>query len=73
MVNITLSVPQDLKHKMDCFEEINWSAVARLAFEDKIRDMEFVKRFREKSTLTEEDAVRLGRELDKSLAKRRTN
>ena len=71
MVNVTLSVPNELKHKMDTFEEINWSAVARQAFDQKIHDLEFIKRFKSKSTLTEEDALRLGKELNARLAHRR--
>ena len=72
MVNVTLSIPSDLKQKMDNFAEINWSAVAREAFDDKIKDMEFIKKFKAKSTWTEEDAIRLGRELNANLAKRRS-
>ena len=71
MVNITLSIPSELKHKMDSFGEINWSAVAREAINEKISDLEFIKKFKSKSILTEEDALRLGRELNKNLAKRR--
>jgi hypothetical protein len=71
MVNITLAVPNDLKSKMDSFSEINWSAVAREAFSEKINDLETIKRFKSKSTFTEEDALKLGRELNKNLAKRR--
>lgn len=72
MVNITLSIPLDLKHKMDNFAEINWSAVAREAFGDKIKDLEFIKKFKAKSTLTEKEAIKLGRELNANLAKRRS-
>ena len=71
MTNITLSVPEDLKTKMDSFAEINWSAVAREAFIEKINDLEFIRRFKSKSKLTEQDALRLGRDLNKRLAKRR--
>ncbi len=71
MVNITLSVPEELKRKMDKFIEINWSAVAREAFKEKISDLEFLKKFKEKSTLTEEEALVRGKELNKKLAKRR--
>ena len=60
MVNITLSVPSETKQRMDKFAEINWSAVARQAFEEKMKDLEFIKEFKAKSTLTEEDALRLG-------------
>lgn len=71
MVNITLSVPERLKKEMDSFAEINWSAVAREAFREKIADLEFLKKFKEKSKLSEKDALRLGREINKKLAKRR--
>lgn len=36
----------------------------------KKKDMKFLKKFRENSTMTEKDALRLGREVNKSLAKR---
>jgi hypothetical protein len=71
MVNVTLSIPQELKHKMDTFAEINWSAVAREAFNEKIRDLEFIRKFKSKSTITEEDALKWGRELNRNLANRR--
>ncbi|MFW6130852.1 MAG: hypothetical protein ACOC56_06660 [Atribacterota bacterium] len=71
MVNITLSIPKELKRKMDSFIEINWSAVAREAFKEKISDLEFLKKFKEKSKLTEEEALELGKEINKNLAKRR--
>ena len=71
IVNVTLSIPTDLKRKMDDFAEINWSAVAREAFREKINDLEFIKRFKSKSTITDEDALNLGRELNERLAKRR--
>jgi len=73
MVNITLSVPSELKHKMESFGEINWSAVARHAFDDKISDLELLKKMKSKSKFTEQDAIRLGRELNKKLARRRSN
>ncbi len=72
MTNITLSIPEDLKQKMDTFVEINWSAVAREAFGDKIMDLEFIKKFKAKSKFSEEDALKFGRELNEKLAKRRT-
>lgn len=70
MVSVTLSVPEELKRKMDEFPEINWSEVARNAIREKVSKLEFLKHFASKSELTEEDAIRLGRELNKRLAKR---
>lgn len=55
---------------METFPEMNWSEVARQAFMQKIKDLEFLKEFTKDSTLTEKDALRLGRELNKNLAKR---
>ncbi|MDD3175082.1 MAG: hypothetical protein PHU51_01240 [Candidatus Nanoarchaeia archaeon] len=70
MVNLTLSIPSELKTKMDCFSEINWSAVAREAFNEKVNELEFIKHFKSKSKITEKDAIKLGRELNKKLQKR---
>ena len=67
---MTLAVPSELKNKMETFPEMNWSEVARQAFMQRIKDLEFLKKFKSDSTLTEEDALRLGRGLNKNLAKR---
>lgn len=72
MTTMTLAVPSELKSKMDTFPEMNWSEVARQAFIQRVKDMEFLKKFKEDSVLTEEDALRMGAELNKKLAKRYT-
>ncbi len=69
MVNVTLSIPTEIKQKMDELTKINWNAVARTAFTEKIKDIEFIKKFKSKSSVTEEDALNWGAELNKSLAK----
>lgn len=73
MTNITLRVPDELKKKMDKLEHINWSAVARTAIERQIRNLEILEEFSKDSTLTEEDAIRLVRELNKRMAKHHHN
>jgi len=70
MTTMTLAVPSELKDKMERFPEMNWSEVARQAFMQRIKDLEFLKKFKSDSTLTDEGALRLGRELNKNLAKR---
>ena len=70
VVVVTVPVPVELKQDMKSFPEINWSEVARQAFAQKVRDLRFLKQFASESTLTEEDAIRLGREVNASLAKR---
>jgi len=70
MVTLTLAVPKELKDKMEEFPEMNWSAVARGAFIQKVKDLEFLKKFKSKSALTEEDALSLGKEVGNALTKR---
>jgi len=70
MTTLTLAVPDEMKQKMDSFPEMNWSEVARQAFMQKIEDMEFLRKFKEKSKLTEADALRLGKEVSKSVSDR---
>ena len=67
---MTLAVPKELKNLMDQFPEINWSEVARKAFREKVEDLKFLKEFTSKSELTEEDALKLGRKVNKALSKR---
>jgi hypothetical protein len=73
MVTMTLAVPKELKERMDSFPEINWSEVARQAFRRKVEDLEILKRFTRESSLTEEEALELGAELNKKLAKKYTS
>lgn len=70
MVSITLSVPGDLKKEMEMFPEMNWSAVARESIKKKLIMLRKFKEFTKDSTLTEEDALRLGREVSKRAMKR---
>jgi len=67
MTTLTLAVPDEMKKEMDSFPEMNWSEVARQAFLQKIEDMEFLRKFKEKSKITEADALRLGKEVSKEV------
>jgi hypothetical protein len=70
MVSITLSVSEDLKKEMDKFPEMNWSEIARAAIKQRVLMLETLKEFTKDSTFTKEDALRLGKEVNKALAKR---
>ena len=70
MVNMTLAVPNELKHEMDDFPEINWSEVARAAFKRKIDALRIIKEFTLDSELTEQEAIELGRKVNKALRKK---
>lgn len=70
MVNITLSVPEDMKQEMDEFKEMNWSEVARASIKKRLILLREFKEFTKNSELSEEDAIRLGREVNKAVAKK---
>jgi hypothetical protein len=59
MGTITLSVPDELKFKMDKTDFINWSSVARKAFAETLKDvvkLELLKKIREISEISEDDS-----------------
>lgn len=71
MVSVTLSMPEEVKKKMDEFAWLNWSALAREAFLKRIRQLEILAKFEkdfEKSKLTDEDCLKLGKELRKAMS-----
>ena len=70
MSTISVSVPASIKEKMALLDEVNWSAVARKAFEEKIREIEFLKEIADKSKLTEKDAKKIGDKINKSMSRR---
>ena len=70
MANLTLAIPNDLRVKMDHFPEINWSEVARQAIFKKTRQLEQVNQFFSRSTLTDQDAIEIGRQIKRRVWKR---
>ncbi len=70
MPTLSVSIPEELKHKMEKLDEINWSAVARKAFEEKVSHINLLKKIAVKSTLTENDANELSDKINKSMSKK---
>lgn len=70
MVSLTLSVSDDLRKEMEEFPEINWSVIAREAITKRLILLKRIKEFSKDSELTEEDALRIGKQVNKSLALR---
>ena len=70
MTTLSVSVPDDLKRHMEALDEVNWSAVARKAFEEKVVQVEMMKKIISKSKLTEKDAEAFGAKINKSMAKK---
>ena len=65
MSSLTLSVPTDLKQRMESFKYINWSEVARQAIINKLHLLARMDKFLSKSSLTQEDTIRIGRTIKK--------
>ncbi|MCD6147670.1 MAG: hypothetical protein J7J34_06715 [Thermoplasmata archaeon] len=70
MANITLSIPDDLKKKMEKHSEIKWSQVARNAIEKRINDLELLEKLTSKSKLTEEDVEKISKIINKEVARK---
>ena len=73
MPTITLSVPTDLKQEMDEFKEMNWSEVARNAIREKIAQLKILKSISLKSKLSDNDAIVLGRKINRVFHERHNN
>lgn len=70
MTNMTLAIPKNLKEIMDKHKTIKWSEVARQAMWEKAMKLELMDKLLAKSKLTEKDALEIGREINKGIAKR---
>lgn len=70
MTSLTLSIPKELKKKMEEHPEINWSEVARQSIIQKIALLEKLNSLFKDSKLTEKETVLLGRKISRGVAKR---
>ncbi len=70
MVNMTLSIPEELYKEIKHHSEIKWSDVARQAFEQKVKELHWMDKLVEKSELTEEDVNRIGHKIKAGIRKR---
>jgi len=55
MVSITLSIPEDVKEKMNKFDEVNWSGFIRKCIVEKTDELSWKERMLQK--LKEEQAI----------------
>ena len=62
-------LPKDLEAKMEKSPEIGWSFLVRRSIMKKLEEIAFMEFFTSESEITEEEAIKLGKELDKKLIK----
>ncbi len=70
MPNLTISVSEQLYKTIKQHKQIRWSEVARRAMVLYAQKLALIDKLTEKSELTEEDAVRIGRKINRGIAKR---
>ena len=70
MVTITLTLPDDLKKQMDQFKEFNWNSIILQVIQERLTMLQTLDKFTKNSTLTEEDALKLGRKVNAAVRKR---
>ncbi|HLD63177.1 MAG TPA: hypothetical protein VI875_04905 [Candidatus Norongarragalinales archaeon] len=68
LVNVTISVPSDLKDLLDKHPEINWSEVARQALFEKARQLEFLDKLTSSSKASDKDVNDLAKLIKKGIA-----
>ena len=69
MAELRIRIPEDLKMKMEKFG-VDWSPIIRRMIEDEIRNLAKIEEIISKSRMTEEDALELGKKINKLVAER---
>mgnify|MGYP001559978005 CR=1 FL=1 len=67
---MTLSLPEDLHDIMQKHKEIKWSEIARQALWGHAKRLEIMDKILSKSKLTEEDALEIGRKVNREIARK---
>ena len=70
MAELTITIPEDLKQKIEKTPHIDWSKIARDAIYERASKLALLKDIASKSELTEKDAVELGGKVNIGLHKR---
>ena len=69
MVNVTVTIPEELRNKLKKHDEVNWSAVIRKALQEYLRNIEIAEAIAQKSKLTKKDAEEISRKINRATAK----
>ena len=67
---MTLAIPNELYEIMRKHKHIKWSEIARQAIQNQAIKLEFMDKILANSKLTEDDALKLGRKINRGIAKR---
>ncbi len=67
---MTLALPEELHRIISKHKEIKWSEVARQALWEQAKKLELMDKILSKSRLIEEDALEIGRKVNREIAKK---
>lgn len=67
MATMTLEIAEDLKKEIEELKVIDWSKIAREAIEKKVGQLRILNAIAAKSKLTDEEALELGRTINRSI------
>jgi asparagine synthetase B (glutamine-hydrolysing) len=70
MSKVSVRVPDDLKKSMEERSEMNWSEVARKAFEKELKKLELADSIASRSELTSEDVEEIGEKVKEGIAEK---
>lgn len=70
MVNITLSIPEEIHRSMKHFSEVRWSEVARKAIVSKVETLSLAESLASKSKITEKDVEQFSKKIKAEATKR---
>ena len=65
---MTLAIPEELHQLMRKHDHIKWSEIARRAMCEEAKKLEFMDKLLSKSKLSEQDAMNIGRKINKGIA-----
>lgn len=69
MASVSVSVSDELKKKLEENNIINWSAVARKAFEEHLSKIELLDKLTANSNATDKDIEKLGAKIKAGIAR----
>lgn len=70
MANVTLSLPDKLKERMDAHKGMRWSSAIRVIIEERLDDLEAADRLARKSRLSQEDVRILSSKVNEAMGRR---
>ncbi len=69
MASVSVSVSDEMKKRLEQYNIVNWSAVARKAFEAEISKRELLESITKDSKLTEKDVEEMGAKIKAGIAR----